>query len=110
MEINWTPIINATIALIALIMTGVLIPLIKRKINADDLEEIGYWVEVAVTAAFQLFGYHEGESREETNEKRRQYVHEFLMSKGIVIDESTVNMIESAVITVKTELFGGHQE
>ena len=109
-QINWTPILNAALALIGLILTGVLIPWIRSKTDTNKLQEKSYWVEVAVTAAFQLFGYNPEESRDETNERRKEYVHAFLRSKGYDIDESTINLIEAMVIQVKAELFGGHQE
>ena len=107
---TWTPIINAAILLIAALITTFLIPWIRSKITETELAKTQYWIEVAVKAAFQLFDYVEGESREETNAKRREYVLTFLESKGIVIDESTVNLMESCVIQIKNELFGGHLE
>ena len=110
METNWTPIINAAILLISAVISAFLIPWIKSKISESELEKTQYWVENAVRAAFQLFDYNEGESREETNARRREYVLAFLESKGISIDESTINLVESAVIQIKAELFGGHQE
>ena len=110
METNWTPIINAAILLISAVISAFLIPWIRTKISEADLEKTQYWIDHAVRAAFQLFDYHEGESREETNARRREYVLSFLESKGIVIDESTINLMESAVIQIKNELFGGHLE
>lgn len=95
-----TPIVNAVIALAAALITAFVIPWIKSKTAAAKREEISAWVEIAVTAAEQIY--------RETGmgEEKKAYVLNFLAQKDLKIDEESVDlMIESAVKTMN-EAFG----
>ncbi len=87
-----TPIFEALIALALALITTFLVPYIKEKIDADKLAKIQYWVKVGVEAAEQILNY------ESAGEEKKQYVLNFLESKGFSIDPVEINnLIESAV-------------
>lgn len=91
MNIDYTELFQAIIALAATLITTFLIPYIKKKLSAEKREELKRWVGVAVKAAEQIFGSSKGL-------EKREYVVAFLLSKGIVFDVDEVNtMIESEV-------------
>lgn len=86
-----TPIIEIIIALASALITGFLIPYLKKKVSAEKLEELKKWVSIAVGAAEQLYG-------SGTGEKKKEYVQSFLLSKGIAFDVDEVTaLIESEV-------------
>lgn len=87
-----TPVLNAVIALAAAVVTAFVIPWIKSKTTAEQREEIGAWVKIAVTAAEQIYSV-AGKGKE-----KKKYVIDFLAEKNLRIDEESVDlMIESAV-------------
>ena len=93
-----TPIVNAVIALIAAIITTFLIPWIKSKIDAAKLAQIVEWVGIAVRAAEQIY------NESGMGEKKKQYVLDFLASKGFTLDPNSINaMIEAAVKNLNIE-------
>lgn len=91
MNIDYTELLQAIIALLATLITTFVIPLIRKKLTAEKTEELKKWVGVAVKAAEQLYG-------SKTGQQKKEYVVAFLMSKGIVFDVDEVNtMIEAEV-------------
>ena len=93
-----TPIVNAVITLIAAIITTFLIPWIKSKIDAAKLAQIVEWVGIAVRAAEQIY------NESGMGEKKKQYVLDFLASKGFTLDPDSINaMIEAAVKELNIE-------
>ena len=55
MEYNITTIIQAVFALIAAVITVIVIPYIKSKTTAQQQAEINAWVKIAVSAAEQIY-------------------------------------------------------
>lgn len=97
--IDITPVINAVIALAAAAVSVFLIPWIKSKTTDAQRKELVEWVKIGVAAAEQLY---EGQGR---GEEKKQYVLDFLKSKGFTVDEeSIINAIEAAV----NQLNGGN--
>lgn len=97
MKIDYTELIQALIALLSAVITGLLIPYLKRKISEQKLEELRKWVAVAVKAAEQLYGSKAGL-------QKKEYVVSFLLSKGIVFDvEEVTALIESEVYKLTQE-------
>ena len=93
-----TPIVNAVITLIAAIVTTFLIPWIKSKIDAAKLAQIVEWVGIAVREAEQIY------NESGMGEKKKQYVLDFLASKGFTLDPDSINaMIEAAVKDLNIE-------
>lgn len=90
--IDITPIVNATIALIAAAVSVFLIPWIKSKTTDAQRKELVEWVKIGVAAAEQLY---KGQGR---GEEKKQYVLDFLKQKGFTVDEESINAaIEAAV-------------
>jgi tetrahydromethanopterin S-methyltransferase subunit C len=99
-----TPIINAIIALIAALVSAFVIPWIKKKVAACDLDQMKAWTEIAVAAAEQLYTSLQGDVK-------KQYVKKYLAAKGYNInDEDIENTIEAEVLRLHNELYGTTKE
>lgn len=91
-NINLTPIIEAVITVIFLIITGFVIPWLKEKIAVEKLEKAKKWAKIAVEAAEQIY------NESGKGEQKKEYVYNFLTAKGVVIDFDEVEaLIESEV-------------
>ena len=87
-----TPIIEAVAALIAVIITAVVIPYIKSKATTQQQAQINAWVKIAVAAAEQIY---KGSGR---GEEKKEYVINWLEERGFTLDEDELDaLIESAV-------------
>ena len=97
--INITPIIEAVFALLAAIITAVVIPYIKNRTTAQQQAEINAWVRIAVTAAEQVY---KGKGR---GEEKKAFVLEWLKSHGVTVDTEKLDaLIESAVYDMNNGL------
>lgn len=87
-----TNIIEAVFALIAVVVTAIVIPYIKSKTTANQQAQINAWVKIAVAAAEQIYvGSGLGADK-------KAHVVNFLKSKGITLDVESIDaMIEAAV-------------
>lgn len=95
-----TIIIEAVFALIAAVITAIIIPYIKSRTTAQQQEQISAWVKIAVTAAEQLY---KGSGR---GAEKKAYVLDWLHEHGITVDESKLDaMIESAVYDINNSVF-----
>lgn len=91
MNIDYTELLQALIALLATMITTFLIPYIKKKLSTEKVEELSNWVGIAVKAAEQIYG-------SKTGTEKKEYVLSFLNSKGIKFDVDEVSaLIESEV-------------
>lgn len=62
---NITPIIETVFALIAAVITAIVIPYIRSKTTAQQQTEINAWVRIAVSAAEQIYvGSGRGQEKE----------------------------------------------
>lgn len=87
-----TPIIEAVVTLIAVVITAVIIPYIKSKTTAQEQSEIKEWVTIAVSAAEQIY---KGSGR---GEEKKKYVLEWLNEHNITVDMEKIDaLIEAAV-------------
>lgn len=94
-----TPIIQAVITLAVALITAFVIPWLKNKIGAQNMDEFMRWVQIAVAAAEQLYDSMDGK-------KKKAYVVEFLSSKGFKVDtEELDNAIEAAVLELHNALY-----
>lgn len=91
-----TPIIRAGLLLISAVITAVIVPLIRAKLNEQQLANVQMWVKVAVEAAEQIY-------RESgMGKEKKAFVLEFLEQKGLKIDLASIdNLIEAAVLELK---------
>lgn len=87
-----TMIIEAGFALLAAIITAIVIPYIKSKTTASQQAEVNAWVKIAVTAAEQIYT---GSGR---GEEKKAYVLNWLQEHGITVDAEKLDaLIEAAV-------------
>lgn len=94
--IDLTLIVESIITLAIALVTAFLIPYLKNKISEEKFAELQTWVVVAVEAAEMLYT---GTGR---GEVKKQYVLDFLDSKGYKIDfESVEALIEAAVLDLQ---------
>lgn len=95
-----TPIIQAVVALAVALITAFVIPWLKNKVGAQNMDLFLAWVDIAVAAAEQLYESTDGDGK-------KAYVVSFLASKGFKVDtEELDNAIESAVLKLHNELYG----
>jgi len=91
--INLTPLFNALIALVAILISTFLIPWIKANVDEKKQAKMLTWVNIAVDAAEKLY---EGSKR---GEEKKAYVVSFLEERGYTADMEAVNAaIEAAVL------------
>ena len=90
--INWAEVI---VGIVSIVLTGVIIPLIKSKLDTDKLKKAQFIVREAVQAAEQIFEHGD-------NDRKYEYVVTCLEKAGIKLQKETVEMfIESAVRAMK---------
>lgn len=98
--IDLTPIVNALITLVALLLTTFLIPWIRTKISNEKLEAAKKWTTVGVKAAEMIY------KESGMGEAKKKYVRKFLESKGYKLDIDTVDaLIEATVREMQQEAF-----
>lgn len=103
---DFTPIAQAVITLLAAVVTAFVVPLIKSKTTAAQQQQINAWVRIAVAAAEQIYN---GPGR---GPDKINYVCKWLRERGITVDGPQLQaMIEAAVyelnngfISVGTEI------
>ena len=89
---NLTELFALFIGLIAALITAFVIPYIKAKFTAEQLSTLTKWVDVGVSAAEQIF------SISGQGDAKKQYVLNFLESKGYTVNTDEVDtLIEAAV-------------
>ena len=86
-------IILAVITLLGTIMTAVVAPYIKSKYTEAKRNEIYRHVEIAVLAAEQIL-----KIQDPDGSKRKQYVIDFLNSKGFKLSPQELDIIIEAAV------------
>lgn len=90
--INWAQVI---VGIVSIMLTGVIVPLIKSKLDAEKLKKAQTIVGAAVKAAEQIFEHGD-------NDKKYDYVVSVLEKAGIKLDKDIVEaLIESTVQAMK---------
>ena len=85
-------ILQVVLAIVSIVVTGLLIPLIKTKVSKDKLTKALVVTEIAVKAAEQIF--------KETGQGaiKKKYVIDYLKKSGLNLTDEEINaLIESAV-------------
>ena len=92
MMFDITPIVEAIIGLVAVVITSIVIPYIRKKTTTEQQKELVAWVKIAVTAAEQIYA---GVGR---GAEKKQYVLDWLDDRSITIDANKIDaLIEAAV-------------
>ena len=90
--IDLTPIANAVISLMAIIITVILIPLIRSKLTEGQYNRLQTYIRTGVAAAEQLY---KGSGR---GGEKKSFVLRYLNERGFTYDPNVLNtMIEAAV-------------
>ena len=98
MKLDLTLIIEAALALLSAVLTAFVLPVLKKRLTAEQTERLRDWVRVGVAAAEQLFG-------SQTGQQKKDYVLSLLLSKGLVVDVDEVTaLIESEVYRLSQSL------
>lgn len=101
---NITEILEGCVYVFVAILSLFVIPAIKNKVGAQELDELLKWVDIAVAAAEQLYASTDGPIK-------KKYVLSYLYSKGFTVDETELDLvIEAAVNRLHNELYGGAAE
>ena len=99
MTFDFTSIFQALIILFVAVVTKVLLPYIRTKINIQANAEIEYWVKLAVEAIEQISA-----TQGQKGKAKKEYVINWLKDHHIEFDETKIDaQIESAVYQLKLE-------
>lgn len=90
MNIDITQIVVAVIGLLGLVVTSVLVPLIRTKINAEQWDTIYNYAVAAVQAAEIIIGAGKGA---EKFAWAKEYIEAQCKAHGIKIDMDTVQVV-----------------
>lgn len=97
--IDLTVIVEAVLTLCIAAVSAFVIPWLKRKVSAEKLAEVSEWVQIAVTAAEQIYN---GPGR---GAEKKAYVLKFLNDRGYTVDMDAIeNLIEAAVYELPEKL------
>ena len=87
-----TQILVSLLGLVTTVVGTLLVPYLKKKLNAQQQANLAYWVGVAVSAAEGIFNY------SQAGKEKYAYVVQFLKDKGLTFQEGEIRtLIESAV-------------
>lgn len=89
--LDFTPLLEAVIALAFTLITAFLIPWLKNKYGTETLNKIKSFVEVAVYGAEKAYGAGNGA-------QKLAYVEKFLAEKKIKVDFNTLKILVDAEI------------
>lgn len=91
MKLDLTLVLEAIFTLLSAVVTAFVLPVLKKRLTAEQTETLRTWVRIGVAAAEQLYGSDAGQ-------KKKDYVLSFLLSKGLVVDVDEVTaLLESEV-------------
>lgn len=100
--LDFTPLVEAIIALAAAAITMFLIPWLRTRYGNENLEKVRSWVQVAVYAAEKLYGAGNGD-------QKLEYAEAFLREHKINLDtydliamvNAEIKKMEQAMLTEK---------
>ncbi|MEA4973750.1 MAG: phage holin, LLH family [Candidatus Metalachnospira sp.] len=95
---DMTQVLESVITIATAVITAFVIPLLKKKLSAADMDTLSTWVDIGVLAAEQLLGSGKGKAK-------KQFVINFLTSKGYTVNSDEIdNMIEASVHKLTNQL------
>ena len=96
---DYTLLFEGILTVLFALVTLYVIPWLKTKLSAEDLNEIIKWVKIAVQAAEMIY------KEAGMGKAKKAYVIEYLNNIGVKYDADKIDgMIESAVLELKREL------
>ena len=95
---DYTLLFEGILTVLFALITLYVVPWIKTKLSAEDLNEIMKWVKIAVQAAEMIY------KESGMGSAKKAYVIEYLNGLGVKYDEEKIDgMIESAVLELKRD-------
>jgi hypothetical protein len=91
--IDITPVAEALIALLAAVVTAVVVPWVRRKASAEESARVAALVRTAVAAVEQIYDGAEGHGDE-----KKAFVLDFLKEKGLTLDPDEIEMMLEAAV------------
>lgn len=101
--IDLTPIVQAGVILLGAVITTFIVPYVKTKTSKEQRDQLAAWTKIAVTAAEQIYS---GVGR---GYEKKQYVLEFLKTKGYSIDLDEINALIEASVHELIQGVGGSE-
>lgn len=99
--VDITPIAGVLVSLAFTFASVMIVPWLRSKLDAQEMETLLRWAEIGVAAAEQIYAMNEGK-------QKKRYVQGFLESKGYTFNAVDIeNAIEAAVLRLHSELYGG---
>lgn len=89
---NFTNTALFFVAALGTIITYFIIPILKSKLSASEIEKLKYWTEIAVRF------YEDNIAGTGMGKKKKEKVLNFLLEKGFVVNESELDMVIDAMV------------
>lgn len=93
MNIDYTAVILAIISVLGAILTRVLVPYLRSKIDEQKLSEIKFWVDIAVIAVEKAF-----ETEPGMGEVKKYQVMDFIKKLNLPITDEQLEILIDAVV------------
>lgn len=87
--IDFTPLIEALILLLASVITVVIVPALRERYSNEQLEKAKSWVQIAVYAAEKMYGAGKGD-------EKLAYAEQILAEHKIKLDTATIKAMVDA--------------
>lgn len=95
-----TELILSLLSAVVITVSLFLIPWLKGKVGAQNMERFLAWVDIAVRAAEQVYAATQGR-------EKKAYVLQYLEDRGFYVDALDLDMaVEAAVNRLHNELYG----
>ena len=103
--IDLTPVFQALTGLFAVVVTAVVLPLVKSRLNAEQLERAKHWARIVVKAAEMMF------PQQGSGQQKKAYALGVLGRRGLKLGaEELDTLIECAVCELKNEATAEKEE
>lgn len=93
MNIDYTAVILAIISVIGAILTKVLVPYLRSRIDEQKLSEIKFWVDIAVIAVEKAF-----ETEPGMGEVKKYQVMDFIKKLNLPVTDEQLEILIDAVV------------
>ena len=96
--IDLTPVFQALTGLLAVAITAVVIPLVKSRLNAEQLERAKHWARIVAKAAEMIF------PQPGSGQQKKAYALEVLSRRRLKLEAEELDiLVECAVCELKNE-------
>lgn len=93
-----TEIFEAILTITMFVIMRFFVPWLKGRVSETKWDELYKWISISVRAAEMIY------SESGMGKEKKNYVRDFLTSKGYTVDDEEINaMLEAAVLELKQE-------